>query len=452
MNSRAAQRGAAAGDSLAQQAYGQLRAFSDRRRWCLGYSGGMDSSVLLHLLQQMRARETIPELHALHVHHGLSSAADDWERHCREQCRHRAVDFHSVRVQCDATGGPEAAARRARYRAFADFLQPGDLLLLAHHLDDQAETLLLRLCRGPGGAFAGMPASRPLARAELARPLLNFPRRALREYAAAHGLDWVEDASNRDDSRDRNWLRRRVLPMVEQRWGAYRSSWGRVAEQAAEMQALNEQLAMLDLGELPAAAVLPTERLQCLVPSRQRNLLRYWLHGLGCRAPGGGRLDEILKEMLGAAPDAVPCIRLAHGQLRRYRGCIHWLPLDPPPALGEHGWDPRQPLRLPGMGELQAAPSQSGGLRASPRFRVHFRRGGERCHPQSRRHSRPLKKLLQEYGVPPWLRRRVPLVSVDGQLAAVGDLWVCRGFAAAPGEAALRLHWQPPGGTGATVR
>ena len=167
--------------------------------WCVAFSGGLDSTVLLHLLAQLARSEALPALSALHVHHGLQAAADGWPAHCQAVCRSLGIPLRVERVQVAVGGSIEQAARDARYRAFQANLGEGQVLLTAQHLDDQAETLLFRLLRGAGlRGLAAMPASRPLGGGRLCRPLLGVSRAELEAYAQAHRLDWVEDPSNQD--------------------------------------------------------------------------------------------------------------------------------------------------------------------------------------------------------------------------------------------------------------
>ena len=426
------------------------------RRWLVAYSGGKDSSVLLHLLHRCLAQLPAPrpQLCALHINHGLSPQADDWQRHCEVRCQELDIPFTAAAVQVrpERRASLEDTARRARYAAYQAHLHTGELLLQAHHRDDQVETLLLRLCRGTGGdGLAGVPGLRALGEGKILRPLLNADRKAISDYAESCGLSWVEDESNADHGFDRNYLRHRMLPLLEQRWPGFRTTWARAARLAEEARHLNEELAALDFETAARGEALAVEPLLTLGPERRRNLLRWWLRRRGLTPPGEACLAAVERSVLEARQDARPLACWGRAELHRYRGELHAMQKLPEPAAGSHPWSPHEPLTLPGMGELRAQPSK-GGLRPAAQMTVRFREGGERCTPAGHSHSKLLKKLLQEHGVPPWLRNRMPLIYQNGEIAAVADLWVCSGYSAAPSEEGLQLHWLPPGDSGQRQR
>jgi len=387
------------------------------RLW-VAYSGGLDSSVLLHRL----ARQNIPGLSAVHVHHGLQAAADDWVGHCRRVCREFGVPLRvlKVRVARDHEDGPEAAAREVRYSALRKLLKPGELLATAHHQDDQAETLLLRLLRGTGIAgLAGIREYSGFARGALWRPLLQTPRGELHDYASRHGLHWIEDPHNRDLRFARSYLRAEILPRLRLQWPQAVQSLARTARLAGEAERLLEDLAVLDLQAARSGeAALDVKQLLSLVSPRRNNLLRHWLHLQGWNHPPAEVLARLETEVLQAKADAQPLLHCGEYEFRRYRDRLFVMaPLPDPP--------PRQPLRWRGMAlEL---PEGCGRLR-NPRpvgsdVTVSFPRGGERIRLAADAPARSLKNLFQERGVPPWARSRLPLIYRAGELQAVGDLW-----------------------------
>ena len=408
------------------------------RRWVVAYSGGLDSTVLLHGLCQLASR---PAIHAVHVHHGLQSQADDWQRHCRAFAESLGATFASARVTVDTGEGLEAAARDARYRAFAQFLADGDLLLQAHHLDDQAETLLLRLFRGTGpDGLQGIPRQRPLVlddgdAATLMRPLLALPRAVLEDYARHHQLGWVEDPSNADPAMDRNYLRHRVLPAVAERWPGYRKSLGRFAELAA-----GSRLESVDIsGFCPDSKrrVVELAALRGMDDGQRNAALRRWL-GHYQLVPSAAQLQELQRVMLWSAKDSLPVMAIGDWQVRRYQQRLYLTALGDFDPRHRYRWDAQSVLTLPGAGTLSADREPNAGPLG---LEVRFRTGGERCRPSGRGQSQRLKKLLQEVQLPPWRRERLPLLYLDGELAAVADLWLCHGF-----EDALsgrRIDWQP---------
>lgn len=419
----------------------RLGRFPPATGYCVAYSGGRDSHVLLHLMAALRERLDVP-LRAVHINHGLQAAAPDWALHCSDVCARLAIPLTVIAVACEVGAGDslEEAARTARYRAFEQTLQCGEALLLAHHQDDQAETVLLRLLRGAGvHGLAAMPPRRPLGRGLLLRPLLDVPAAAVAEYAQAQGLRWVEDPSNSSDRFDRNFLRNRLLPLLAERWPGYAGPLARAAVHAAEAAELADALAAQDLEQCADGSGLDLDALRALPEPRRRNLLRLWLRRQQLRPPDASRLQAGLQALLEAGPDRAPELAWNGMRLRRYR---NRLLLDAAtPALAPQVWDLQRPLPLPDA-ELRVEPVLGAGLRqalCSAHVEVRFRTGGERCRPAGSRHRRSLKKLLQEHGVPPWERQRLPLIYIDGELAAVADLWVCEGFQAAPGEPGLRL-------------
>ncbi len=431
----------------------QLEPFRDRPRWWLALSGGVDSVVLLHLLCELRRDlpGPWPPLRALHVHHDLHPAADSWSDHCRELCRQFDVGFVEARVAVGSSGrGLEAAARAARHAAFEHHVGAGELLLTAHHRDDQAETVLLRLLRGSGVAGAGaMAACRPLGAGLLLRPLLGIGRAELLAHARQHRLLWIDDPSNASTDFDRNFLRLDILPRLNERWPAAGAQLARFAARAREADELLHQLAEQDLAAArlaePAGA-LSIAAVVALAPARQRLLLRHWLQLQALPLPSEAQLHQ-LQALLTAAPDSQPCVRWAGVELHRYRDALLALSLPPPPPPSPAlvvEFAPPGPQALPGAGLLQAQAAVGAGLRADRSYRLRCRAGGERCRPLGRVHSQSLKKLLQAAGVPPWWRERLPLLWCGDELAAVADLWVCEGFAAAPGEPGWQLCWQRP--------
>ncbi len=416
----------------------------------VAYSGGIDSHVLLHFLSERRAELPGP-LAAVHVNHQLQQQSGDWEIHCRAVCEELGVGFHSLRVEAHARSGesPEAAARTARYQGLAEWLPPDAVLVTAQHLDDQAETLLLQLFRGAGPkGLAAMPARVPLGRGWLLRPLLDVRRAAIRAYAEQQRLRWVEDPSNTDLRYDRNLLRLRIMPELQQHWPGIAPVLARAAAHQADQLELADSLGALDLGDcsLKNGRCLSLASLAELSPARQRNLIRYWIVANRLPLPPQVVLERIRDEMLLSRDDASPLVHWPGAEVRRFRGRLYVMaPLPEPDGAACRRWDPAEPLPLDGAGGLLSAqPVASGGLRSPAqgcRIEVRFRQGGETLQPAGRRHRHALKKLFQEWDVPDWERGRVPLLYIDDALAAVAGLCVCEGFQANGAQPGLALHW-----------
>jgi tRNA(Ile)-lysidine synthase len=408
-------------------------------------SGGLDSTALLHLLSTqpaLRARG----LRALHVHHGLHADADRWTGHCEALCAALGVPLRVARVEVvrDAGGGLEAAAREARRRAFADALGAGEVLALAHHRDDQAETFLLRALRASG--VDGLAAMRPwqrFAAGWLWRPLLAVPRGELRAWADKHGLQWIEDPSNAELAHDRNYLRHRVLPLLRERWPNVDAAFARSAALAAADGALlvegDEAALAASRGGDPATLSVPA--LRALPQARRARVLRRWIEALGLPPLPARGVALVESDLLHAAPDGSAAFAWEDAIVRRWRDLLHAghrrLPL---PAGWRARWDGQVPFALPGGGELRL--EGANGFDAP--LTVAARVGGERIVLRGRAHSHALKHVLQDLGVPPWRRARLPLLlDAQGRVLAAGDVAFSAGFGAWLRARGARLAWAP---------
>jgi tRNA(Ile)-lysidine synthase len=421
--------------------------------------------VLLDSLQRV-ARRLRFRLSALHVNHQLSPRARRWEAFCRRLCRARGVPFQSVKVKVRRGDSLEAAARVARYAAFAR--QDCDYVVLAHHRDDQVETLLLQLLRGAGvKGLAAMPLVRikdqgsrikeraakapsPESRAPspaFLRPLLDVTRDEILEYAKKRRLTWVEDESNADITFQRNFLRHEVLPVIARRFPAYRVTLARAVRHLADAAQLLDELAASDGAGYLEGGTLSIATLRRLPPARGRNLLRYFLACHGVAMPNAERLDEALRQALTAKQDARVLVELGDFTLRRYAGRLHLVrPGSAPPALYEKLWRGEKEIALPELGGVLTMARGRGAGASLARLRgrpvtIRARRGGERIKPDCRRPRRSLKNLLQEARIPPWERERLPLIFCGEQLVWAPGIGVDCAFQAARGEAALRPAW-----------
>ena len=417
-----------------------LQPWQTAPRWRVAFSGGLDSSVLLHLLVKLASYNTLPPISAIHVQHGLQPVADQWPEHCRVICKELGVDLQVVSVQVRSGTSLENRAREARYLAFKEALRAGEVLLTAQHQDDQAETLLFRLLRGAGvRGLTGMPAVRALGDGFLVRPLLNISRDELNSYALEQGLRWVEDPSNECLDHARNYLRHRVMPVLQQRWPAASRNMARAASHLDEAQQLLADLAEGDLREarqsreytwLPVPS-LSLPLLKALSPSRQRNALRHWLAAF-TTLPDTSHWHgwDALRD---ASKDASPIWRLAAGELHRGGERIWWLSGPWLMASAENAaWvNPEVALHLPGNGQVRLQ-----GYRGETGLEVRYRTGGEMLTLPGRG-RRDLKKLLNESALPSFVRSRLPLLYLGGELVAVANL---RQF----DVLGLSLSWTPP--------
>jgi tRNA(Ile)-lysidine synthase len=407
---------------------------------CVAYSGGPDSTALLHALAQLpqaRARE----LRALHVDHGLNPQSHDWAEHCRHLAQEWGVPCLVLRVEVDhARGyGLEAAAREARYRAFALSLRPRERLLLGHHRDDQAETVLLKLLRGAGPeGLGGMRAQRPLGQGQLWRPLLNVPRDVLRRYVQEHRLPCIDDPSNADSRLSRNFLRHEVMPRLSQHWPqAVESIVHSAALSRAAANVLEQQWrpVLAALGD-PATGSLDASGWLALAPALRQPLLDEWLHARGLPAPTTAQRAQIERQCL-ARDGQLPCIRWPGAELHVWKARLWALPpqraIDP---LWQAPWQ-GEPLALPDGGSLLLEPAG----RLAEQLTVRLRQGGEQLRPAGDVHTRELRDLFQQSGMPPWRRLACPLLYAGEELVGVGDRWLNARGATLFG--ATRPHWQP---------
>ncbi len=414
-------------------------------RLCVGYSGGLDSSLLLHLLAE--ARQTLGfSLTAVHVHHGLSNQADAWARHCTQVCSALDVPLaiHQVTVQL-AGEGLEAAARAARYRVFCQL--DADFLVLAHHRDDQAETVLLQLLRGASlKGLAAMPEVRPLTeKLKLLRPLLSMTRTEIAAGAAEFGLAWVDDASNADLRLARNALRQDVLPRLNRHFPHAPKALAQAAVQFTEAALLLDALADQDGHTAISQNGLAVAALQALPESRARNLLRRFLERAGAEMhPEAVR--EALRQLCGARPDAQVRVEFGQYSLRRFRG---WavveaaLPEISQDATSIRIWQGEKRLDLGAAGCLQFQSAQGEGVRLAPGVvSIRKRLGGERIKPGLGRPRRTLKNLLREAGIPAWQRGAMPLIYLDDVLVWSAGVGADSDFLAKPEEAGWIISWQ----------
>jgi len=420
-------------------------------RLVAGLSGGVDSVVLLDILARV-ARKLRCRLSALHVNHQLSPNARRWEAFCGRLCRARRIPFRSVKVDVQRGDSIEAAARAARYAVFAR--QECEYIVLAHHRDDQVETLLLQLLRGAGvKGLAAMPLLRiqdPGSRIPdpgILRPLLDVTREEILEYARDRGLEWVEDESNQDMYFLRNFVRHEVLPVIARRFPAYRATLARAAGHLAEAARVLDELASADAAGELADGTLSIAALRRLPPARGRNLLRYFLASRGVTMPGTERLDEALRQALTAKQDARVLVELGDFTLRRHAGRLHLVRArGVPPAHYEKLWRGEKKMALPELGGVLTLARATGSGISLSRLgggvvTIRLRRGGERLQPNCRRPRRSLKNLLQEARMPPWQREYIPLIFCGGKLVWAARIGVDCAFQAAAGEAAVEPTW-----------
>jgi tRNA(Ile)-lysidine synthase len=407
----------------------------------LAFSGGVDSRLLLELLsryQQVNSTGNNPiKCHAVYVHHGLSSNADDWAEKCLAWSKLAGITCSVERVSLDINSGDsiELLAREARYQVLSKHIQAGDLLLTGQHADDQVETFLLALKRGSGPkGLSSMAESMPFAGGMLVRPLLAIKREQIEAAAKEEGLDWVEDESNQDTRYDRNFLRHRIVPDLSERWPSIHQAVQRSASLCAQQEALlDELLGAVFERALKSDLSLSIDELATHSDLVRARLIRMWLAKLNANMPTQVQLNLIWNEVGLAQQDANPKLQLKQGEVRRFQNRLYWVTETADLTTWQSDIQTDTALVLPErLGELTLNTSSEQATIALPPqpelLRVTFNPEGLSAHPTTRNHSRKLKKLFQEYNVPSWLRRQIPILMYQNQVVAVAGLFVDRAF------------------------
>lgn len=399
-----------------------LTALNRYKRIIVGYSGGLDSTVLLHNLAAQPM--LLSKLNPVHINHGLSPNALAWQSHCQQFCQSLGLSLTVMIVHFDRSANIEESAREARYQAFDSMLDESDCLILGHHLDDQAETLLLQLFRGAGvDGLAAMTEVKQLKQGQLLRPLLVHSRQLLEDYAQFHHLAWIEDESNQDSSYSRNFLRHELIPSIKARWPAIARNLVRTATHCQQAQSNLDDLARIDCPALNSPSqMLDLNSLGSLTQARLSNVIRYWLRINQVKIPNTLTFNRLINELIEAGEDAKPLVAWDRFSVRRYQQRLYLLDnedVELPYSQVWHSFPETLDLGK-GLGQLSALPAQKGlAIDASCQLEIRFRQGGEVIHWHGQR--KQLKKLLQDWQIPPWLRDRIPLLYVNGELAAVID-------------------------------
>jgi len=442
-------------DRLAQILFGEFNLDDDTEIY-VGFSGGLDSTVLLHTLAHVKniGRERI---NALHVNHGLHDGAGDWEHHCRDLCRTLGIHYRSQQLNCADSSGrfTEASARKARYQWFEDQMSDGAVLLTAHHSGDQVETILANLFRGSGAhGMAGIRKSRPFGRGNLWRPLLDVERDCLEHYARSRGLEWVEDPANEDLSYTRNHLRHRVLSVVREKWPGAARTISRAAINWRDTVELLDEIAQSDLRNIQHRREAPFDILSVpdligLSSQRKLNVLRHWFVQCGFQPPSRVHLISVTGGLINGRPKATQVLAWAGVEVRRYRDWLYLSAQQGKQVTPAITWDRDAAGGMLINGRtLLARPAAGTGIKKKiydcQTISIRPRRGGERCRRPGRANHQKLKKLFQECGIPPWQRDQIPLLYVGDALAGVVGHWYCQPFAAGEGETGMIFEFIEP--------
>jgi len=401
----------------------------------IAFSGGIDSTVLLHAAKIL-CSETQHALKAIHINHQIHADSLLWSQHCENQCRLLNVEFKNITVDIKRFGqhGTEGSAREARYQAFKHFLTDNDILLTAHHSDDQMETVLLQLFRGAGvHGLAACARERMLGDAVLIRPFLDVSRAQIENYAKQEKLTWLEDPSNQSLIHDRNYLRHKIMPLLHMRWHNLQDIAGRVAQWQNEAATLLDDMADTDLElALDEQGRLKISHIESLDYLRKKNLLRRWIRRRQCHVPSSDILARIVNEVMHSREDAKACVQWQHNEIRKFRDKLYLLSdVSKHDSSQSYLWNLNEQLDLPSLNTTltyRALKEYGVSLDNIDQLTVRFRQGGEVMRPRGRGCQKDLKALFQESGVEPWQRERIPLLYHGDQLIFVWGYWVQEGY------------------------
>lgn len=434
---------------IVEQIFSKIRDF---QQILVGFSGGIDSTVLLHALYQIKNNlNPLLQIRAIHIHHGLNTKADEWEKHCASLCKEWSVPFICQNVQVDPThSGIEAAARDARYQAYRDELHENEIIVTAQHQDDQAETFMLALKRGSGPTgLSSMPQITPfkatIGNTYLLRPLLSIPREKLEEYMQENQLPWVEDDSNQNDKYDRNFLRLHIMPLLTERWPHFSSAVSRSAALCGEQETLLDELLQDSLDEMmDYHGGLFIDSLNSCSPAKRNALIRRWVGLHQLPMPPFNQLQRIWQEVALARQDAEPVCRLGDVEIRRYQGALWIVRRITRLTNKQYDWDYPNLFTLPeSLGQLEIMHGQGQIRPPNEHEKVTVRFGLQgTINIVGRTHSRSSKKIWQELGIAPWMRERTPLIYYNDELiAAVGSFITPFGLVD-EGKVGIAINWQ----------
>ena len=403
-------------------------------RYVVGFSGGMDSTVLLHALKSID--HDIPII-ALHINHQMNDHSNAWSEFCNNSAVSMNVIFFTYKVEVDLKSGKgiEASLREARYAIFRDFIKEGDWLFTAHHLNDQAETLLLNLFRGSGlDGLSGINNFRDFSHGKLVRPLLRIDQKYLRNYAEKENLNWIDDPTNKDNNLDRNFLRNDIIPKLEKRWTSLSKRLGKVTQLANESKIHLSNLAKIDLAMVGKVDCYDLDLYRKLSEPRQRNLLRYSVNKMGLPSPPFNQLLEITKTIVNSGINSNPLVTWPGVEVRFYQNNLYLLPqIAPKKILKKFKIFPDNKIVNLGLGMGAISLEATAGFGIDSKIAnqglvVVFRKGGENIRPVDSDYNRKLKKLLQDKKIFPWMRDKIPILMVGDEIVCVADFWVAEKF------------------------
>ena len=424
-----------------------LNTFPQSKKVWVACSGGLDSSVLLHLIF-LNKKKIGQSLEVVYVNHGLQEESAEWGDFCRTLCDAYELPFTQLNINETVPRGEsvEAWAREKRYALFAQVMSKGDLLFTAHHQDDQVETFFLQALRGAGPrGLASMPLFKNIANAIHARPLLNYCRNEFLSYAKENKLSWKEDLSNANTKFDRNYLRNNIVPLIEQRWPAYRKTISRLLNHQQDCASLMNEVGLEDLKLVSHENNLILDTLRTLSVTRQKNTIFTWLQELELQTPSSKHINQIISDLVNSTSDNAPCVNWKNVEIRKYRALLYaFNRINEDVDSINYEWDIANPLKI--MEEVLVAKPEIGvGLSKekirSAKVSVQYRDGGEKIKPANNAHSKTVKQLFQERGVLPWARERFPLIYVNDTLAVIPGVCVDIKYSAENNEPSWQIVW-----------
>ena len=434
-------------DKIYQSFQDNLKQNNTNLEILLGFSGGLDSCVLLNLLANMQSQLQF-KLKAIHIHHGLSSSADDWLNFCKEKCKFLDVEFYDVKVKINEKGslGIEGEARELRYKEIIKKQKKG-IVALGHHQNDQAETLMLQLLRGSGlKGLAGMPEFDE--KRKFWRPMLNIKKELLEKYASENNIEYIEDESNEDVNFDRNFIRKKVLPLIESRYPASIETISRSATNISEGHQINELLALDDSKNIMSddGSYLLISDLNKLSNLRAINLIRWWLSFNNLLMPSKKNIEEVFRQVKHIKKDTSLNLKISDDQsIRAFGNKLFIVSMMNKFSSYYFKWAGQEEIELPNKSKLYFVKTKRGGLSLTKfgekSLYIKNRSGGEKLKPFPDQPSRSLKHLFQKADIPHWERDQVPLIFANEQLVAVPNLGVQFEYQSKVGEVGYQIKW-----------
>ena len=416
-------------------------------KFCIAFSGGMDSTVLLHVMKNIIDEKS--QIRAIHINHNIVDNSKVWTKTCKSICKNFGIDIEIISLEVTHNGyGLEAAARDERYKKLKEILYENEYLLTAHHEEDQMETVFLRMARGTGlDGLQGINEKYSFGEGIIFRPMLEVSKTSVMDYAKEHQLKWVEDSSNQDTHFDRNFLRKKIIPQFRERWPSIASSVSRLSQLSAQNIKILNQIAEEDIGPIANMNELPLAKLLDKSFERANNMLRYIILANGMSIPSMKTLQDGLKEMLDPETDK-SVIAWKDYCIRKYKNHLYFLSnsdLEPNKVDVRIPWEIGKTVNLgENIGTIEATFIHGDGLsieKCKNKLTISYRQGGELIKPIGHRINKSLKNLFQENQILPWMRDKIPLIYYQDELVSVADLWFNQNYVASQNEAGFVVNW-----------